>query len=912
MIPVDESEERKKTMSEKYRSRMEKRKRAEKQNKRKKATPKNKFPLWKKILITFIVLCLLLVTGGAISAAVIIQSAPELDPNELVLSQAAEIYDENDELVTRLQSEENRDLVDITEVPDHVKNAFIAVEDVRFYDHFGIDIKRVFGAIVKNITDGFGAEGASTITQQVVKNAFLTFDKTLTRKIQEQYLAIKLEQMYTKDQILEIYLNMIFFNERSYGIGEAASVYFNKEVSELTIEDAALLAAIPRRPSYYHPIQNPEAALKRRNMIIDLMHTHGFISEEDRNRAKEVTIEEQINYNPRPDEVVYDSFITQVQQEIEEIDGITTSDLYNGGLKIYTTLDRDAQDFAEEVIQTNNYISYYPDSEDFQVGFTLLDTKTGQIKAMVGNRQNQDVARGFNYAANAKASPGSTIKPIMDYGPAIEHHQWSTFHQIDDSPHTYSDGTPVRNYTRTHSGSVSMREALVRSINVPAVKALQATGLEKAKNFASGLGLPMEGEIYESAALGGGVEVSSLEMAGAYAAFGNNGMYTKPYAVRKIEFPDGRTLTLEPESKRAMSDYTAYMITDMLKDVVTRGTGTGANIPNLPLAGKTGTTNFDDNERQRFGIPQGGAPDVWFSGYTTQYTAAVWTGFSGQRGENYLIGQERDIAKEIFRLTMSHVSQNIDTPDFEKPDSVVEIVLDRYTGRRAHAGTPDSARTVELFVKGTGPEPISMEEETSLHEITGLQATYDEEADAIYVSWNYESEENESVTFQIDHRTNDGNYTTIQSQSEMQFTLTNPEKNATHYFRVTATRPDGESTSREVQVGVAIEEEETEEELEDEETDENHLGEEQDETKENGRDTSEESNNEEEPSTPPEETEQPQDEENNQPTQPDPNDDTSSNGNANDNGSNNRSENGNDNGANANSVRPDDAAAPTE
>lgn len=889
---------------------MEKRKQLEREKKRKKSKSKRTFSLWKKLLITFIILCILLATGGAISAAVIISSAPELDPNELVLAQAAELYDENDEPFARLQSSENRDLVDINEVPEHVKNAFIAVEDVRFYDHFGIDLRRVFGAIIKNITDGFGAEGASTITQQVVKNAFLTFDKTLTRKVQEQYLAIKLEQMYTKEQILEIYLNMIFFNERSYGIGEAASVYFNKEVSELTIEDAALLAAIPRRPSYYHPIQNPEAALDRRNMIIDLMHEHGFISEQERNEAKAVTIEEQINYNPRPDDVIYDSFITQVQREIEEIDGITTADLYNGGLKIYTTLDRNAQDFAEEVIQTNNYIGYYPDSEDFQVGFTLLDTQTGQIKAMVGNRQSKDVALGFNHAANSKMSPGSTIKPIMNYGPAIEYHKWSTFHQIDDSPHTYSDGTPVRNYTRTHSGYVSMREALVRSINVPAVKALQETGLERAKEFAKGIGIPIEGEIYESAALGGGIEISSLELAGAYAAFGNNGIYTKPYAVRKIEFPDGRTLSLEPESKRAMQDYTAYMITDMLKDVVTRGTGTGANIPNLPVAGKTGTTNFDDNERQRFGIPQGGAPDVWFSGYTTKYTAAVWTGFSGRRGENYLIGQERDIAKEIFRLTMSHVSQNVDTPDFEKPDSVVEIVLDRNTGRPAHAGTPPSERTVELFVKGTGPEAIPTEEETALHQITGLQASYDEAADAIYVSWNYESEENETPTFQIEHRTNGGNYTTIQTQSEMQFTLSNPEKNTVHYFRVSATRPDGGTTSAEVQVSVGVVEE-SEAEDEEELDEENGLEEEREEseqTEDEGRIETPpqggDNNQEERPTTP---VEPPRDDQQTPPATPtppprkeEPNDPPPSNENGNGSASNNQNGEGN-----ANALPPD-------
>ncbi|WP_158735373.1 transglycosylase domain-containing protein [Alteribacillus sp. YIM 98480] len=812
-------------MSDNYRSRQERRKAQESAKRNYKKSNKGKQPkrsIWRKVFISFIIAGIVILTAGTITAAAIISKAPALDPDELVFAQAAEIYDQNGEEITRLQAGENRDLIDINELPEHAKAAFVAIEDVRYYHHFGIDVRRVFGALAANITGGFGAEGASTITQQVVKNAFLSTDKTITRKVQEQYLAIRLEQQYSKNQILEMYLNLIYFNQGAYGIGEASKIYFNKsDITELTIEDAALLAAIPRRPSYYDPTQNPDAAQDRRDRVIDLMAEHNFISDEDAQQAKNVSVEEQLDFSPTEEGVVYDSFITQVQNELEEVDGITSSDIYSSGLKVHTTLDTNAQDFAEEVIQTNQHINNYPESDDFQVGFTLLDTQTGAIKAMVGNRQSQDVARGLNYAAHSNAQPGSTIKPLLDYGPAIEHNEWSTYHQLEDAPHQYSNGQEITNYSGNYAGNVSMREALVRSLNIPAVKALQQTGLKEAGDFVRGLGFPID-EVNEAAALGGVNQgVSSLDMAGAYAAFGNNGQYSEPYAVRKIEFPDGREINLEPESTSAMSDYTAYMITDMLKDVLTdsRGTGRAANIPGLPVAGKTGTTNFTDKEHQQFNIPSGGDPDVWFTGYTTQYTASVWTGFSGRRGENYLINGESDIAKEIFRLIMGNVSEEIDTPDFEKPDSVEEIQIEKGTGKRASPFTPSSETITELFVKGTGPEDVS-EEFTTPNEINGLNAVYNEEADEIQLSWNYDEDELEGRAFEIEHRVGDGEYQSISSQTEMTYSLSNPAKGNTHQFRVTVINqegPDDSSDSAEVQVNVPDPDEDSDEQSDDNE-----------------------------------------------------------------------------------------------
>ncbi|MFZ4452319.1 transglycosylase domain-containing protein [Salibacterium aidingense] len=882
-------------MSENYRSRQERRKAQETSKKKNKTTSSNsnkksKRSIFKYIVLITLITGFLLVLGGGIAAAFMISNAPALDPEELVFSQAAEIYDQNGEEVTQLQAGENRDLIDIADLPEHAKSAFVAVEDVRFYDHFGVDIQRMFGALAANFTEGFGAEGASTITQQVVKNAFLSPDKTITRKVQEQYLAIRLEQQYSKEQILEMYLNLIYFEQGAYGIGEAASIYFNKSVDELTIEDAALLAAIPRRPNHYEPIQNPETAKERRNMIINLMAEHDFISKEEADQAKAVNINEQIDYNPTQEGVVYDSFMTHVQKELEDVDGISSNELYSAGLKIYTTLDTEAQEYAEEVIQTNQHISNYPDNEDFQVGFTLLDTETGAIKAMVGNRQSRDVAKGFNYASNGSAQPGSTIKPLLDYGPAIEYNQWSTYHQLVDEPHTYTENgdNQIQNYSGTYRGSVSMREALIDSINVPAVKALQQTGLEQAGEFARGLGLPLE-NVNPAAALGGvNPGFSSLEMAGAYAAFGNEGTYSEPYAVRSIEFRDGREMTLEHDSRQAMNDYTAYMITDMLKDVVDEGTGTGANIPSLPLAGKTGTTNFTESEHQQYGIPAGGDPDVWFAGYTPRYTAAIWTGFSGNRGENYLINGESNIAKEIFRLVMGNVSEGVDTPDFTQPDSVESIDIERSTGQRASQYTPQSEIITELFVQGTGPEDVSDEFATP-DQINELNAVYNEEDDEIQLSWNYDENEMQGRTFEIEHRSEEGSYESLTTQSNMEYVLSAPEKGTTHSFRVTVINeegPDQSSDSAEVQVNVP-DEDDLEEEDEENEEEENEDGPGLDEPGDN---------------LPPDEdddNEGPTDNDNN--TDPDNNNDNNGNQNG-----NNNNDNGNGNGNNDSDDSTDD------
>ncbi|WP_096200894.1 PBP1A family penicillin-binding protein [Bacillus sp. FJAT-45350] len=747
--------------------------------------------LLKKILLSGLIMAVIAVVAGGITLFAMIKDAPPLDRELLMFSQPAEILDQNDETVSLLQGTENRVNVSIHDVPQVLEDAFIATEDVRFREHFGLDVRRIMGAIGANITGGFGAEGASTITQQVVKNAFFTFEKTITRKVQEQYLAVKLEQQYSKDQILEMYLNVIYFGEGAYGVLQASRSYFGKELEELTVEDAALLAGIPQRPNHFNPLKNPEGAETRRNTVISLMERHGKITSSEADLARAVSVEDQLNPAEKAS-YPYESFLNLVLSEVEDMEGISATDLYTAGLKIYTTLDQDAQAHVERVLQTDELINGYPTNEDFQAGLTLLDTQTGEIKAIGGGRQNTGVKRGFNYATDIKKQPGSTIKPVLDYGPVIEHHQWSTGEIIIDEPHTYNDHakTPVRNYTRSYEGPVTMRRALARSLNVPAIKALQTVGTNQAQAFAEGVGIPFDEKMTEAYGIGGfKTGISTLDLAGSYQAFGNEGQYIKPHTVRKIEFPDGRIIHTNPDSETAMQDYTAYMVTDMLKSVVTEGTGTIANIPQLHLAGKTGTTNFSTEDQSTYNIPSGGVPDVWFAGYTTRYTAAVWTGFDRKGQGNYLSGNERRLAQQIFKAVLEEVSKGIDTPDFRQPPSVVKVGIERSTGLLPSDFTPSSEIVYELFVKGTEPTRVS-ESFNQLTAPSNLTAGYNEDTDQLIMSWSYPEAEQGNVSFRVSASIDGGEFTALTITNDMQYILSHPQLGATYRLRVTAISDD--------------------------------------------------------------------------------------------------------------------------
>ncbi|UCZ54820.1 PBP1A family penicillin-binding protein [Bacillus shivajii] len=795
-------------MSDEYRTRQERRKVKQSSNNNSKSKRKPKGAL-KKILLALGIVMFVMFVVGAISVFAIIRDAPPLDEEKLTLAQNPEILDRNGELLTTLQASENRRNVNIEDVPDVLKDAVLSVEDVRFYDHFGIDLRRIGGAVVANVRGGFGAEGASTITQQVVKNLFLSMDKQMSRKIQEQYLAIRLEQQYTKDQILEMYLNAIFFSgsPSQYGVVSAANYYFNKELDELTIEDAALLAGIPQRPNHFNPFNNPEAAENRRNTVISLMERHEKITPEEAEAARNVPVEDQLEQSEQLETGAYQAFINQVQREVENIEGIEPSDIYTAGMTIHTTLDQDLQAHVEHVMQSGEVIQY-PD-EHFQAGITVLDTTNGEVLALGGMREPSEAQRTYNWATQPKRQPGSSIKPILSFGPVIEELKWSTYHQIVDEPYNYqTTGDPVRNFGRDYRGPMSMREALRISQNVPAVKALNEVGYDQAQTFGQRLGLPLD-TFHESYALGGfDTGVSSYDMAGAYAAFGNNGEYNEPHTVRKIEFPDGQTIDLTPDSTIAMNDYTAFMVTDMLKTVVQSGTGQRAAVSGVPIAGKTGSTNFTPDEREQYNI-QSGIRDAWFAGYSTNITAAVWTGYESiDKGYIAYDNHQEFIARDLFREVMTFAHQNRDTSDFTQPDSVVRVGIERSTGLLPSDFTPESEIIHEYFVRGTEPTDVSDEYEQA-EPVQGLQAEYNEDDHEIQVNWSYNEEFIDQFSFKLELRSNnDEEYQLIDITKDLGYILSNPEYDTTYSIRVTAVADENEDlTSDPATVEVTVPEE---------------------------------------------------------------------------------------------------------
>lgn len=777
---------------------------------RRKQKKSKKKPIWKKILLAALITFLAIGIGVGALCTFWIVTAPNIDAAKLTDPFSSVVYDKDGEVFANLGSEK-RTKVNFDELPKVLIDAVTATEDSRFFTHPGIDIKRIGGAVIANFKRGFGAEGASTLTQQVVEKSFLTPDKKLKLKVQEAWLALKLEREYSKEQILEMYLNKIYYGSGAYGVGKAAEIYFGKtDLDELTLPEAAILAGLPQRPSGYNPFKHPDLMKDRMKTVLTLMVRHGKISQEDADKALEVDITSLLTESS-PDSSPYEAFLQQVRNEVsEKVDG---ADIYTDGLKIYTTIDTSIQDHVEFLLTDSeeNPISY-PDDE-LKAGMVVLDTKNGAIRAIGGSRNNQGID-GYNYAIRGGQQPGSTAKPIVAYGPAIEYNKMSTYQQInDDEPYKIA-GTDqtIRNWNRKYSGWMTARQALSKSLNVPAVKTLEEAGYGNAKKFAQGLGINFhEDKITIGDAIGGTqTRVTPLQLAGAYRAFGNEGIYNDPYAVTKVEFPDGKTVELKPEPKEAMSDYTAYMITDMLKTAITEGTGTLANIPGLDVAGKTGTTSLEDVE---------GSPDSWFSGYTTNYTISIWTGGYTDEDGNRKPMPDTKIPHALFKNTMTEISKDIETADFKKPSSVVEVGVEKGSNPASLPSkyTPTSQIVKELFVKGTEPKSTS-EKYDELDPVSGLQAKYDKDSNSIKVEWKYGSDED--ISFEISAGIDGGQMQNLSSTEDKTMEISNVDAGAEYEIQVIAVGDSSKSDPKSTTVKVPGEDEEEDRDEEDKEDEE--------------------------------------------------------------------------------------------
>ncbi|MBU2701566.1 penicillin-binding protein 1A [Sporomusaceae bacterium BoRhaA] len=613
--------------------------------------------------------------------------------NEMRPPASSQIFDAHGNLITTTRSIENRIPVPISKIPQNLQHAFIAAEDARFYQHIGVDPRGILRAVWANITNHGVSEGGSTITQQLAKNALLTQEQTLKRKIQEAVLALQIERQYSKSEILELYLNQIYFGQGAYGVQAAAQVYFGKNVEDLDLAECAMLAGIPKSPNYYSPTNNLKAAKERQNTVLEQLVKYEYIDNATAAKAhnEEIKI---VSKKADTHEETAPYFVDYVIQQL--IDKYGADAVYKDGLKIYTTLDLDMQKSAEKAM--TKLPTYHTDSNGIkqpQGALVAIDPQTGYIKAMVGGRGNDQ----FNRAVLAERQPGSAFKPFV-YLAAIES-GLTPGTTIEDKPVTFGSWSP-QNYDRTFSGKVSLRTALEQSLNVPTIKLANQIGVEKPIYYAQQMGittLVTTGATNDrnlSMAIGGLTRgVKPLELASAYGVFANHGIHTEPIAITKIVDRNGKIIEENiPKEKVVVNEKSAYIITDMLRGVITRGTGTGANI-GRPAAGKTGTT--DDSK------------DAWFVGYTPDLVAAVWMGTDNDGTLSGVSGG--GLPATIWRSFMTAALASYPSRDFVRPAGISDSQLSSDNSFKEDTGNTTQAKpngnstdqTTTDKAKNTGP-----------------------------------------------------------------------------------------------------------------------------------------------------------------------------------------------------------------
>lgn len=635
--------------------------------------------LIKKILLWVAGIVVLLMVASAALFFYYASSAPKISRSDLTSQSITTIYDDQNRVISRLGAQK-REYAKDNQIPKQLKNAVVSIEDRRFYKHHGVDTIRILGAATSNVFGrSAGMQGGSTLTQQLVKlSVFSTAasDRTLKRKAQEAWLAINVEQHFSKSQILDFYINKVYMGNGIYGMQTAAQYYYGKDLKDLDLSQLALLAGMPQSPTYYNPlVSNTKYATQRRNEVLNAMVRSNYITQSQANQAASESVTAGLDPDhgnisgsgTAVDSKVVDPYVKQVLADLQA-QGYNP---YSDGLKVHTNLDLDAQqhlyDAANKNVQFQN--------DKMQAGVAVTDPHNGQIIAMLGGRHTGNVVYGLNRAVQSNRSSGSTAKPLMDYGPAIEYLQWPTFKSIADTRFVFpGTNTVLHDFDKKYKGNMTMREALVQSRNVPAIRALQAVGIKRATSFLDGLGISQK----QPYTLQNGIAlyISPLQVSAAYAAFANGGTYYKPYYISSITTQDGSVKQFNPKGKRAMNKATAYMITDMLKGVFTdsQGSATDARLDGVNQAGKTGTTNYPGNSSQS------GVMDSWMAGYTKNYSIAVWTGYDhplepgGSISEQYVKS-----AQLLYKDLMQYLDSQNHASDWTMPDTVEAV---RVKGKR--------------------------------------------------------------------------------------------------------------------------------------------------------------------------------------------------------------------------------------
>lgn len=713
-----------------------------KKNKNKKEN-KKKSNIWKKILIICLFLAIFAIIAFGLFCAYIVLTTETFNPNKLTSRESSIIYDKEGNEIYTLSNNQNDDVekrIKITydDLPQVLIDALIATEDSRFFQHKGVDLARFLKASILQVL-GRDAGGASTLTMQVSKNSFTNTTSTgikgIIRKFRDIYISVfQIEKKYTKEEIIEFYFNNNLLGGINFGVEQASEYYFGKSASELTLAEASLLVGMYQSPNAYNPYNHPEAATKRRKTVLKLMVRHGYITEEEAAIANAIPVESLVvrDSENQSSTIPYQGYINMV---IEEAQKITGKDPNTTPMKIYTALNTNMQQTIDDIMSGKIYTW---DTEKVQSGIAIVDVNTGEIVA-VGAGRNKG-PRDYNLATTARRMPGSTAKPLFDYGPAIEYENYSTYTLFNDEPWTYSNGVSVGNWDGKYKGLMTMKYALSVSRNIPALKTFQQLKNKDILNFVTNLGIKPEienGSIHEAHAIGGFTGVTPLELATAYASFSNGGYHIQSHSIKKIEYIETKEIKeFKYKKTRVMADSTAYLITNMLEYAVNYQFNGGAKVSGMAVAAKTGTTNYSDADIKRLGLSKTAIPDLWTVAYTPEYSIAVWYGYEKADSENHLKNSNNTPKDKIMKTVMTAIPKT--GSKFNIPSSVVKskVEMGTWPAQLPSDYTPSAFITEEWFVKGTEPTEVS-ERFAKLDDVKSLESKYSKTNNTVKLTWTH-------------------------------------------------------------------------------------------------------------------------------------------------------------------------------
>ena len=706
---------------------------------------------WVRIVLNCIAILFLLAAIAGVGAVAwflnyIVDHAPEFNEDALTMTQTTKIYDAQGVEIAELGTEK-REIIKYNQLNEGLVDALVATEDSRFFQHNGFDAPRFIVASLKQAAGNSDAGGASTLTMQVAKNSYNAENaretkgfKGIVRKFTDIYMAVfKIEQNYSKQEIIEFYLNNHFLGNNAYGIEQAALTYFNKHAYQLNLAESSLLIGMFQAPGAYDPFKNPEAAEARRATVLKLMQNHGYITEEEREIANAIPVKKMLDTQKTDQK--YWSYINTVVEEAQKRYGANP---HTTSMLIYTNMNSNYQQAVDDLMSGR---TYNWDNPDVQAGIAVVEAKTGKITAIGAGRNQEGVYSPTNYATQTVRQIGSTAKPIFDYAPGIEYNNWSTGKLFDDSKYYYSTGQEIRNSDRGYMGIITLRTALAQSRNVPALKAFQQTSQEDKLRFVRSLGITLEKEsdagnyLHEAYSVGAFNGSNPLEMAGAYAAFANGGYFTEPYTISKIKFRDtGEVIEHEEENVQVMSSATAFMITDCLKTAVTNGLSNAARISGVNVAAKTGTTNYTAQIRYQYGLGDDALNDAWIIGYDPETVISLWYGYDPISSQywsnpNSALRNRKAIFTQLGNIIFKKNGQ-----DFAVPNTVVKVGFEKFNDvdrelKLPSQYTPEDQIIYEWFKKGTEPTEVSAAYQR-LSDVTNYSGSYNENTNVVTLKWS--------------------------------------------------------------------------------------------------------------------------------------------------------------------------------